>query len=90
MTNKKKSLAIVCAALMISVLAIPCFATGGTSTSTGISSDITSAMTTGFQQISSDALAVLSIIIPIAFSIVGVVWIAKKAIRWFKSMSSPG
>lgn len=81
---KKKVVLIACAALLMLALAIPCFATSG---STGISSDITSAFSTGFTQIASDVTSVLVVIIPIALGIVGIIWVSKKAIGWFKSMS---
>lgn len=81
---KKKVALIACSALLMLALAIPCFATSG---STGISSDITSAFSTGFTQIASDATSVLVVIIPIALGIMGIIWVSKKAISWFKSMS---
>lgn len=82
--NNKKVLALTAAAILMLALAVPCFATSG---STGISSDITSAFSTGFQQIASDVTSVLVVIIPIALGIFGVIWVARKAISWFRSMS---
>lgn len=84
--KKKKILALTAVAVLMLALAIPCFASG-TSGSSGISSDITSAFSTGFQQIASDVTSVLVVIIPIALGIFGVIWVAKKAISWFRSMS---
>lgn len=83
---KKKVLALTAVAMLMLALAIPCFASG-TSGSFGISSDITSAFSTGFSQIASDVTSILVVIVPIALGIVGVIWISKKAIGWFRSMS---
>lgn len=85
--SKKKILCLVAVAMLTLALAIPCFAEGETSASSGISSDITSAFSTGFSQIASDAVTILALIIPIALSIVGIIWVSKKAITWWRGMS---
>ncbi|WP_295761234.1 hypothetical protein [uncultured Oscillibacter sp.] len=58
--------------------------TAGTSASM---ETVKSAFQTGFQQIASDALGIIAIIVPIALGVCGVIFIAKKAMSWFKSMS---
>lgn len=44
------------------------------------------AFTSAFQSVASDANSMLLVIIPVALSIAGVVWVARKAFRWFKSI----
>lgn len=51
------------------------------------SSVVTSAFQTGFQQIASDALNMIGIIVPIALSVAGVIFLARKAMGWFKSLT---
>lgn len=48
---------------------------------------IMSSFTTGFQQIASDAVAMIAVIVPIGLGIAGSVFLAKRAIGWFKSLS---
>lgn len=51
------------------------------------SSAVTSAFATGFEQIASDGLAMIAIIVPIALGVAGTVWLVKRAMGWFKSMT---
>ena len=53
----------------------------------GTSATIVSAFTTGFQQIASDALSMISAAAPIALGLAGTIFLAKKAITWFKGMA---
>ena len=48
---------------------------------------LTTAMTTGFTQIKTDALAMLGVIVPIALSIAAAIFVVRKAIGWFKSLA---
>lgn len=71
---------MVCAAVMgVASAEEP---TGGTT-----SSAVISAFETGFQQIKADAFSVIAVAAPIAVSIAAVVFIAKKAMSWFKGMA---
>lgn len=54
--------------------------------STG-SAAVTSAFQTGFQSMASDALGMIAIIVPIGLGVAGTVWLVKKAMGWFKSMT---
>ncbi len=53
----------------------------------GSSSVVISAFETGFQQVKSDAFAVIAVAVPVAVSIAAVLFISKKAMNWFKSMA---
>lgn len=71
--------------LVVSMMVCTAFAAGeDTSTAT---STIISAFTTGFQQIASDALSMIAAAAPIALGIAGTIFLAKKAIGWFKGMA---
>lgn len=48
---------------------------------------LTSAFTTAFQNIAADVSSTLVIVVPVALSIAGVVFVARKAMSWFKSMA---
>lgn len=50
-------------------------------------SDIITALTTGFTSVSTNALSVITAIVPIALGIFAAVWIARKAVKWFKGLS---
>lgn len=71
--------------LVLSMMVCTAFAVGeDTSTAT---STIISAFTTGFQQIASDAMSMIAAAAPIALGIAGTIFLAKKAIGWFKGMA---
>lgn len=83
--DKKKFIALFACLMLVSALMIPAFAT---SAETGaLSSDLTSAFSTGFQTVASTVTQILVVIVPIALGIMGVIWVSRKAIGWFKSMS---
>ena len=48
---------------------------------------IISALGTGFTAIATNVTSVLTTIIPIALGIVGMVWVVRKGVGWFKSLS---
>lgn len=48
---------------------------------------LTTAMTTGFTTMKTDALAMIAVIVPIALSVAGTIFVARKAIGWFKSLA---
>lgn len=56
--------------------------TGGTTTATVISS-----LETGMQGFASDALSMIGKIVVIAIPVAGTIWLARKAMGWFRSMS---
>lgn len=71
--------------LVLSMMVCTAFAAGeDTSAAT---STIISAFTTGFQQIASDAMSMIAAAAPIALGIAGTIFLAKKAIGWFKGMA---
>ena len=52
----------------------------------GTSASVISAFQSGFQSMASDAMEMIAIIVPIAVGVAGVIWLARKAMSWFKSM----
>lgn len=57
---------------------------GGTSAMEGI----ITAITTGFTSVASNATSVITAIVPIALGIFAMVWIVRKATKWFKGMTN--
>lgn len=51
------------------------------------STAVVSALQTGFTTMKSDALSAIGMIVPIALSIAAAIFIARKAIGWFKSLA---
>lgn len=51
------------------------------------SGTVITAFQTGFQSMASDALKMLAAIIPIALSVTAVVFLARRAVGWFKSLA---
>lgn len=48
---------------------------------------LTTAFSTAFTSIQSDAMAMLGVIVPIAVAIAGTIFVARKAMGWFKGMA---
>ncbi len=48
---------------------------------------ISTALSTGFAGISSDAMSIIAVIVPIAVGIDGAVFVIKKALSWFKGLA---
>ena len=48
---------------------------------------IISALGTGFSAIATNVTSVLTTIVPIALGIVGMVWVVRQGVKWFKSLS---
>lgn len=48
---------------------------------------ITTAFTTGFSSLASDALTMIAAIVPIALGVAGTIFLVKKAMGWFKSLT---
>lgn len=53
----------------------------------GMSETLVSAFQTGFNAVSADVTSILGVAIPIAVGIAGVIFVARKAMGWFKSMA---
>lgn len=71
--------------VVMSLLSMSAFAEDETASAT--SATVISAFQTGFQQISSDAMQIISVAVPIALGIAAVVFITRKAMSWFKGMA---
>mgnify|MGYP000022761762 FL=1 len=84
-SRKMKLLVMSC--LVLSMMLCTVCAAEGDGSSSAAMSTVTTAFQTGFQQIATDALGIIAIIVPIALGVTGVIFIAKKAWSWFKSMS---
>lgn len=50
--------------------------------------DIVTAITTGLQGVATNATTVITAIVPIALGIFAMVWIVRKATKWFKGMTN--
>ena len=74
--------AMMASAVAVGMTGIASAAEGDVSTAT-----ITTAFQTGFQQMASDALSMIAVIVPIALSVAGVIFLSRKAISWFKSLA---
>lgn len=61
--------------------------TAAASAAEGDSAAIQTAFQSGFTQLASDALGMIAIIVPIALGVAGTIFIARKAMGWFKSMA---
>lgn len=71
--------------LAVSMMTGTVFAAEGDSGSS--TAAITAAFQTGFQQMVSDALGLVSVMVPIALSLAGVIFLIKKAMSWWKGMA---
>ena len=72
--------------MVASVLMVSCFAAEG-DTATIDTAGITAAFTTGFNNMVTNSIAMISSMVPIALTLAGVVFIVKKAMSWFKGMA---
>lgn len=59
----------------------------GAASATETSNSVVSSLQTGFTSMKTDALSAIGMIIPIALSIAAAIFIARKAIGWFKSLA---
>lgn len=53
----------------------------------GEDATITTAFTTGFTKIASDAVGMIAMIVPIALGVAGTVFLVRKAMSWFKGLA---
>lgn len=86
--NMRKVSALCMAAMVMSVMAVSAFAAEGATSASGTSDTVISAFQTGFQSMAGDAMKMIAIIVPIAVGVAGVIWLARKAMGWFKSMGN--
>lgn len=83
---KKKVLVLSLSAMMVMAMCVSAFAAEGDTSASGTSATVISAFQSGFQKMASDAMSMIAIIVPIAVGVAGVIWLARKAMSWFKSM----
>ena len=72
--------------MVLSVTLLTASAEGGSEVTLDMSS-INSAMSTGLSQIVTQAISLLSLILPFVISFFGVKWLCVKGIAWFKQMA---
>lgn len=85
---KKRLLVLSVSAMMVMAMCVSAFAVGeDTSGASGTSATVISAFTTGFQSMASDAMSMIAAIVPIALGVAGVIFLARKAMGWFKSLA---
>ena len=83
---KKRVVVLLMTCMVVSLMAVSASASGETG-STTTSASVISAFTTGFQQMASDAMSMIGAIVPIALGVAGVIFLARKAMGWFKSLA---
>lgn len=49
--------------------------------------DIITAIQTGLTSVSTNAVDVLEVIVPIALGIFAITWVVRKALKWFNSLA---
>lgn len=82
---KKRVVVLLMTCMVVSLMAVSASASGSSGTTT--SASVISAFTTGFQQMASDAMSMIGAIVPIALGVAGVIFLARKAMGWFKSLA---
>lgn len=50
--------------------------------------NLANVLSTAFTNVQGDVTSVLAVAIPIAIGIAGIIFVARKAMKWFKSMSN--
>lgn len=84
---KKRLAVLLMTCMVVSLMAVSASAAGGDTSSSATSATVISAFTTGFQQMASDAMSMIGAIVPIALGVAGVIFLARKAMGWFKSLA---
>lgn len=72
---------------VVSMMVCTAFAEEPTAGASASMETVKGAFQTGFQQIATDALGIIAIIVPIAIGVAGVIFISKKAMSWWKGLS---
>lgn len=49
--------------------------------------NLANTLSTAFSSVQGDVMSVLAVVIPIAVGIAGIIFVARKAMGWFKGMS---
>lgn len=83
---KKRLAVLLMTCMVVSLMAVSASAAGGDTSSSATSATVISAFQTAFQSMAADAKQMIAIIVPIAVGLAGVLWLARKAMGWFKSM----
>ena len=84
---KSKTMRMSLTLCMVAALAcVSCFAADG-DTATIDTAGITSAFTTGFNNMVTNSIAMISAMVPIALSLAGTIFLVRKAMSWFKGMA---
>lgn len=83
LSKHKRAVSMLFAFVMVFAMAIPAFATGGGESA----GDINSAVSTGLQSVQSQAMSLISTILPYALGIMGAVLVVMIGIRVFKSVA---
>lgn len=52
-----------------------------------MTTEMTTAIGTAFTAVQGDVMTVLSTALPIAIAIAGVLWVCRKAFKWFRGMT---
>lgn len=81
--QKKQVLLFFALTMIMSVMAVGASAAEGDVTN----ATITTAFTTGFTSLASDALTMIAAIVPIALGVAGTIFLVRKAMSWFKSLA---
>lgn len=85
---KKRLLVLSFSAMMVMAMCVSAFAAGEDSSgASGTSATVISAFTTGFEKMASDAMSMIGAIVPISLGVAGVIFLARKAMGWFKSLA---
>lgn len=86
---KKRLAVLLMTCMVVSLMAVSASAAGGdTSTpASGTSDTVITAFQTAFQSMASDAKSMIAAIVPIALGVAGVIFLARKAMGWFKSLA---
>ena len=61
---------------------------GGGGNAVATMADLITAITTGLTGVATNATSVITAIVPIGLGIFAMVWIVRKATKWFKSMTN--
>lgn len=78
---------LVAASLAAPMLAASASAVGEDTTATIDSAAITSAFTSGFNDIVVNSISMISAMVPIALTLAGCVFLVKKGMNWFKGVA---
>ncbi len=84
---KRKVSALLLSAMVMSMLCVSAFAAEAGSGSTDATATVISAFQSGFQDIASNAMSMIAVAAPTAIGVAGVIFLARKAMSWFKGMA---